>query len=197
VVGLLVENVAGAITDQYAEVAVEGAGTPAPPAAVVLTSPEAGAAAGTLGYQSDALGFRLDYPAGWDADEVGGDAVVFSRPDEGSGAFLSVAAFEVGGEPADATRDTVDALLEELALEEQFALAAEPAETAAGGLPGLGFEYTYLDGAGLPYRGAALVATGADGRTYLITWEAPEAELAAARPALDTMLASFAPADPR
>ena len=68
--GLLVENIAGEIADQYADVTVAGrpgALPAAPPAAVAAPS---GATAGTLNYHDGDLSFQLDYPAGWRASST-------------------------------------------------------------------------------------------------------------------------------
>ena len=122
VIGLMVENLAGDINDQYSNVTVDspaGSATPAIPAA--LGAPQTGAAADTLAFHDQQLGFQIDYPQDWQSTSPGTDKVVFSNEEDANSAYLGVDVYALEGKPATANRAMLKDLLEADSQEPGFA----------------------------------------------------------------------------
>jgi hypothetical protein len=189
--GLLVENIAGEVADQYADVTVAGrpgALPAAPPAAVAAPS---GATAGTLTYHDNDLSFQLDYPGDWRASSPGTDKVVFAEPGDG-GAELTVDVYALEGKLTAANRAMIQDLLDTSGDKPGFQTQGEPRGLRLAGHDGLRVEYVYQDGDGaLMHVIGIAVSDQAAGATYLITFEAPDAGFASRSPALEGMLKSF------
>src|SRR6185503_2376752 len=126
VIGLMVENLAGDVNDQYSDVTVDspaGTATPAIPAAPA--APESGAAADTLAFHDQQLGFQIDYPQDWQSTSPGTDKVVFANQEDANGAYLGVDVYALEGKPAAANRAMLKDLLEADGQEPGFALRGD------------------------------------------------------------------------
>ena len=194
VVGLMVESIAGATHDQYADVTVanpRGAATPPIPAAPAAAA--SGAAPDTLRYYDDQLGARIDYPATWQVASSSADRVVLASPDDAPEAYASVDAYALEGTLAAANKAMLAALLDADARAPGFARRQAPTPARVAGHAALRTEYVYQDKNGVLFHvlGVAVSDKPADA-TYLITFEAPESSFAASAALFEQMLGSFA-----
>lgn len=192
VIGLMVEDIAGTISDQFAKVTIDGPqnDTPALPAAPA--EPTAGITAGMLSYRDSELGFRIDYPQDWRPESPSSGSVVFANPEDASGAVLGIDAYELAGTLAAANSAIVRELLDSAAQEPGFALLHEAASIRVAGHLGQRVEYSYRDrdGATIHVVGVA-VSDKPAGATYLVTFAAPEPAFAGSAPLLEQLLKSF------
>ena len=190
--GLMVEDIAGEVTAQYADVTVtnpQGAAPPAAPAAASASS--AGAAAGTLTYQDQELAFQIDYPQEWKTSSPGTDKVIFAEPEDG-GSELTVDVYALEGKLTAANQSIIQDLLSTSGAQPGFALRSEPKGMRIAGHNGLRVEYVYQKRDGeLLYVVGIAVNDQAAGATYLITFEAPTASFAGRSAMLDAMLKTF------
>lgn len=193
VIGLMVEDIAGEISDQYADVTVEspdGDALPAIPAPV--PAPEAGSATDTLAFHDEQLGFRLDYPQAWELSSPGSDKVVFFDPEQPDDAYLGVDVYALEGSPDDENRALLDALLEVDAEEPGFELRQESSATTVASRDGLRVEYVYQDRDGVVFHVVGVAVSDAQSESlYLITFDAAEASYASSAAVFEQMLASF------
>jgi hypothetical protein len=194
VIGLMVENLAGDISDQYSDVTVEnpdGAAMPLAPAAP--DAPQNGATAGSLAFQDQQLGFQIDYPQDWQVESPGVDKVVFSNPEDVDGAYLGVDVYALEGKQATANRAMLESLLEVDSQEPGYELRTDMQTIRVAGRDALRVEYIYQDQEGTPFHVVGVAVSGnAVDATYLITFDAPEASFAADSAVFERMLASFA-----
>lgn len=186
VIGLLVENVAGDISETYSDVTVDNTGAvTVQPDAPAPAAPVAGAQPGTLAYQSDALGFTLDYPQDWQPFDLGDDQVAFANPDDESGAYLSASAYALEGTPAAASNELLQSLLDDEAKQTDFAQQGQITNMPIAGGTGKSVEYTYTDEDGVASH--VLAVAYADKKTdmiYMLIAEAPTSSY-------ETTLANF------
>jgi hypothetical protein len=193
VIGLMVENLAGDINDQYSDVTVDspaGTATPAIPAA--LDAPATGAAAGTLAFHDEQLGFQIDYPQDWRSTSPGTDKVVFANEEDPNGAYLGVDVYALEGKQATANRAMLESLLEVDSQEPGYALRSDIQAVRMAGRDALRVEYVYQDQQGVLFHVVGVAVSGnAVDATYLITFDAPEATFAADKVTFERMLASF------
>jgi len=193
VIGLMVENLAGDINDQYSNVTVDspaGSATPAIPTA--LDTPQTGAAADTLAFHDEQLGFQIDYPQDWQSTSPGTDKVVFSNQEDANGAYLGVDVYALEGKPATANRAMLKDLLDADSQEPGFARRGDMQAARVAGGDGLRVEYVYQDADGVLFHvvGVAVSDKAADA-TYLITFDAPETRFGSDKVTFERMLASF------
>lgn len=193
VIGLLVEDIAGEISEQYADVTVaspDGDALPAIPEPV--PAPEAGSTADTLEFYDEQLGFRLDYPQAWETESPGSDKVVFFDPEQPDQAYLGVDVYALEGPPADEQRALLEALLEVDAEEPSFELRQEISATTVAGRDGLRVEYVYQDRNGvLSHVVGVAVSDEQSESLYLITFDATVASEAESTARFEQMLGSF------
>jgi len=193
VLGLMVENLAGDINDQYSDVTVDspaGTATPAIPAA--LDAPESGAAADTLAFHDELLGFQIDYPHNWQTTSPGTDKVVFANEEEPNGAYLGVDVYALEGKQATANRAMLESLLEVDSQEAGYALRNDIQAVRVAGRDALQVEYVYQNREGVLFHVIGVAVSGnAVDATYLITFDAPEATFANDKATCERMLASF------
>jgi hypothetical protein len=194
VIGLMVENLAGDVNDQYSDVTVEspgGTATPAIPSA--LDAPESGAAANTLAFHDQQLGFQIDYPQDWQSTSPGTDKVVFANQEDPNSAYLGVDVYALEGKPAAANRAMLKDLLEADGQAPGFALRSDMQAARVADRESLRAEYVYQDADGVLFHvvGVAVSDQAADA-TYLITFDAPETTFASDKVTFERMLASFA-----
>ncbi|HEU5098208.1 MAG TPA: hypothetical protein VFU22_04130, partial [Roseiflexaceae bacterium] len=194
VLGLMVENLAGDVSDQYSDVTVENPGSAALPAAPAAPeAPQTGASAGTLAFQDQQLGFQIDYPDDWQIESPGIDKVVFSNPEDVDGAYLGVDVYALEGKQATANRMMLESLLEVDRQEPGYELRNEIQAIRVAGREALRVEYVYQDREGTLFHVVGVAVSGkAVDATYLITFDAPEASFAADSAVFERMLASFA-----
>jgi hypothetical protein len=193
VLGLMLENLAGDISDQYSDVTVDspaGSANPAIPAAPA--APQSGASAGTLAFHDEQLGFQIDYPQDWESTSPGSDKVVFANEEEPNGAYLGVDVYALEGQPAAANRALLKELLDADRQEPGFAPRGEIRAARVAGRAALQVEYVYQDADGVLFHVVGVaVSDKAAGATYLITFDAPEGTFAADKPTFERMLESF------
>jgi hypothetical protein len=171
--GLMVEDIAGEIADQYANVMVANPHGATPAAAPPAGAPSAGATAGTLTYHDQELAFRIDYPQEWKTASPGTDKVIFAEPGD-AGSELTVDVYALEGKLTAANRAMIQDLLESSGIQPGFALRREPKGMRIAGHDGLRAEYVYQNRDGvLLYVVGIAVSDQAGGATYLITFEAP------------------------
>ncbi len=196
VIGLLVENTSGDISDQYAKTTVNqpnGNGLPTIPDPIAAPAPSTpGTNAGTLSYHDDQLGFAISYPQDWEPRSPGTDKVVFANPEDVLDASLSVDAYALDGKPASANRAMLADVVNEASSQPDFTLTKKATAIRLADHSALQIEYTYLnrDGTLMHVVGIAVSDTPAD-VTYLITFEAPQASFADRALTLEQMLADF------
>jgi hypothetical protein len=190
--GLMVEDIAGEIADQYADVAVanpHGVALPPPPAAPGASS--AGATAGTLTYHDQELAFQIDYPQEWKTSSPGIDKVIFAEPADG-GSELTIDVYALEGNLTAANQAIIEDLLDTSGAQPGFELRHEPKGMRVAGHNGLRVEYVYQNRHGvLHYVVGIAVSDQAAEATYLITFEVPAASFADRSATLDAMLRSF------
>lgn len=187
-IGLLVENTAGDITDQYIDIEVQDAGAVVLPTDVPDDAPVSGSLPGTLEYRDADLGFRIAYPDDWEADTSSQDKVMFSSPDEDSWQVLSVDMFNLDSPPAEANQDILQELLLSMQAEQDFTSTAIT-DTTLAGLAAREVSYSLTDD-DTPITGRAIALTDpATKQTYLITTEFASDDDQAAR--LAELVASF------
>ena len=194
VIGLMLENLSGDISDQYADVTVDnpnGDATPALPDTPAL--PESGAATDTLAFRDDQLGFQLDYPQSWRPSSPGTDKVVFADEDTVGGPSLAVDVYALEGKVTPANRAILQDLLDQVSQEPGFELRQDMQTIRLDNHDGLRTEYVYEDADGVLIHtvGVAVSDTSVDA-TYLITFDAPEATFSSAAAVFEQMLKSFA-----
>ena len=194
VIGLLVENTNGDISDQYADVTVDNPNGDAPPAIPAApAAPQTGAVAGTLTFHDDQLGFRIDYPQDWRSESPGTDKVVFASSEEADAAYLGVDVYALEGKPSTANRAILKDLLDVDSQEPGFTLRQDITAMRVDGRDGLRVEYTYQDSDGALFHVVGVaVSDKAAGATYLITFDAPEATFAGSAALFERMIKSFA-----
>jgi hypothetical protein len=194
VIGLMVENLAGDISDQYSDVTVENPGSTALPSAPAAPETlQSGAAAGTLAFQDQQLGFQIDYPDDWQIESPGVDKVVFSNPQNVDGAYLGVDVYALEGKQATANRAMLESLLEVDSQEPGYELRTDIQAIRVAGRDALRVEYVYQDQEGALFHVVGVAVSGnAVDATYLITFDAPEVSFAADSAVFERMLASFA-----
>jgi hypothetical protein len=144
VLGLMVENLAGDINDQYSDVSVDspsGSAAPAIPAAP--EAPQSGAAAGTLAFHDEQLGFQIDYPNNWQSTSPGTDKVVFANQEDENGAYLGVDVYALEGKQAAANRAMLESLLDADSQEPGYALRSDIQAIRVAGRDALQVEYVY------------------------------------------------------
>jgi hypothetical protein len=193
VIGLMVENLAGDINDQYSDVTVDnpnGAATPAIPA--VLDAPESGAVADTLAFHDEQLGFQIDYPQEWQSTSPGTDKVVFANQEEANSAYVGVDVYALEGKQAAANRAMLESLLEVDSQEPSYALRSDIQAVRVAGRDALQVEYVYQNQEGVLFHVIGVAVSGnAVDATYLITFDAPEATFARDSAVFALMLESF------
>lgn len=176
VIGLLVENVSGAIDDQYAEVLVnnDDAATPQPvPAAAPTARP--GSVAGMLAYHNEQLGFGLDHPEHWQPSQPGSDKVVFYDPEQTDQTYVSVDVFALDGGLTAANKATIEALLDVDRDKQDFAVRADTVGVRLAGHIGQKVEYVYRNDDGMLLHVIGIAVSDTKARaTYLLTYEAPD-----------------------
>jgi Clostripain family len=193
VIGLIVENIAGDTSDQYADVSVENAnGDTPPPIPAVGGAPQAGATSDMLAFHADDLGFRLDYPRGWEVSSPGTDTAVFANPDDSAGAYLQVDVYALDGKPAAANRAILQDVLDEAGEAPGFVLRQDVTAVKVDGHNAQRIEYVYQERDGALFHVVGLAVSDQNaGATYLITFDAPEATFASGAATLERMLKSF------
>lgn len=194
VIGLLVEDITGAISDQSTTVTVEnpdGDALPSPPAADI--APQTGETSDMLRYYDEQFGFQIDYPRGWETSSPGDGKVIFDDPQNPDGAYLGIDAYLLETKPATANRAIIEELLNADREQPGFTLRQEPVTTQIAEHEALRVEYTYQDRDGATFHviGIALSDT-AQRTTYLITFDAPDASITADSALFERMLASYA-----
>jgi hypothetical protein len=194
VIGLMVENLAGDINDQYSDVTVDnpnGAATPAIPA--VLDAPESGAVADTLAFHDEQLGFQIDYPQEWQSTSPGTDKVVFANQEEANSAYVGVDVYALEGKQAAANRAMLESLLEVDSQEPGYALRSDIQAVRVAGRDALQVEYVYQNQEGVLFHVIGVAVSGnAVDATYLITFDAPETTFTNDKATFERMLESFA-----
>jgi len=194
VIGLMVENLAGDVNDQYSDVTVDNpAGTATPTIPAALDAPASGTTADTLSFHDERLGFQIDYPQAWQSTSPGNDKVVFANADDVNGAYLGVDVYALEGQPATANRAMLKDLLNADGQEPGFALRGDIQAARVADRDGHQVEYVYQDADGVLFHviGVA-VSDPASKATYLITFDAPETTFASDKAMFERMLASFA-----
>jgi hypothetical protein len=194
VIGLMVENLAGDVNDQYSDVTVDSpAGTATPSIPAALNAPESGATADTLAFHDQQLGFRIDYPQEWQSTSPGTDKVVFANEEDPNGAYLGVDVYALEGKQATANRAMLESLLEVDSQEPGFAMRNDIQAVRVAGRDALQVEYVYQNQEGVLFQVIGVAVSGnAVDATYLITFDAPEATFANDKLTFERMLASFA-----
>jgi Clostripain family len=193
VIGLMVENIAGDISDQYADVSLENAPGVTPAIPDAANAAPAGATAGMLAFHAEELGFQIDYPQGWQTSSPGTDTILFDNPDDPAGAYLAVDVYALDGKPAAANRAMLKDVLAEAGEAPGFALRQDVTTVKLAGSSAQRVEYVYQERDGALFHVVALAVSdqGADA-TYLIVFDAPEATFAGETARFERMLASFA-----
>ena len=193
VIGLMVENIAGDISEQYADVTVESPGGDAAPAIPdAPAAPEAGATSDTLVFHDEQLGFRLDYPQDWEPSSPGVDKALFDNPDDPNGAYLGVDVYALEAAPADDNRAILEELIDVDSQEPGFELRQEIGATQAAGREGQRVEYVYQGRDGTLFHVVGVAVSDEQSESiYLITFDAPEASFETSAALFEQMLASF------
>lgn len=193
VIGLMVENIAGDISEQYADVVVEnpdGDALPAQPAA--QAEPEAGSEADTLRFTDEQLGFQIDYPQAWEPSSPGSDKLVLDNPDEPDGAYLGVDVYLLEATAAEDNRAILEELVEVDSEEAGFELRQEISALRVADREGMRVEYVYEDRDGVLFHVVGVaVSDEASESLYLITFDAPEERFEQSAAVFEQMLASF------
>ncbi|WP_423225372.1 clostripain-related cysteine peptidase [Candidatus Amarolinea aalborgensis] len=158
---------------------------PDTPTAAVTPSPTARARPGTKtplppvkpSYSSPDLAFSLDYPSDWRVSDknASSDGVLFYVGDRETS--LWVQRQEFGG-AADAANRAGIAYLKGVNSRpgiSQVVYQNEPTVYRAGGLDGLRLDYSYVARNKTPQQGVFIAVTTAEGHTYLLNFEAPQA----------------------
>ncbi|HEU5014382.1 MAG TPA: clostripain-related cysteine peptidase [Roseiflexaceae bacterium] len=194
VIGLMVENVAGDISDQYADVTVDspnGADLPAIPAPA--PAPAAGATAGMLHFHDEQLGFQMDYPENWKPSSPGTDKLTLADSDVAEGALVGVDVYALEGKPSTANRAMLNDVLDSEREYEGFAVRQKVTATQVAGRDAMRMEYVYQDQDGAQFHVVSLaVSDEPTGSIYLITFDAPEETFANDVTVFNHMLESFA-----
>jgi hypothetical protein len=194
VIGLMVENLAGDVNDQYSDVTVDSpAGAAAPAIPAPPEAPQTGAATGTLAFHDEQLGFQIDYPQDWQASSPGTDKVVFANEEAPDGAYLGVDVYALEGKQAAANRAMLESLLEVDSQEAGYELRSDIQGVRVAGRDALQVEYVYQNQEGVLFHVIGVAVSGnAVDATYLITFDAPETTFASDKATFERMLASFA-----
>jgi hypothetical protein len=191
IVGLLVENVAGDISEDYVEITVTDETEAVAPDDFVPPGLEQGTQSGTLVYSDPDLGIRFDYPQGWEIADAGSDKIVLYEPAATIATYLSVDVASYEESPEIANQAMLEELLALAENEEGFEQESEIAETHFAGLDASTFAYRYTG----EYEEIAVTAVAVtdpeNGRTYLITMEMPHGEASLKHPIFDQLLATL------
>ncbi len=193
VIGLMVENVAGDISDQYADVTVDspnGAELPAIPDPA--PAPQAGAKTGMLRFHDEQLGFQIDYPQQWKPSSPGTDKLTLADPGSAEGALMGVDVYALEGQPDAANRALLDDVLATEREDAGFELRQKVADIEVAGRDALRMEYIYADQDGARFHVINVaVSDEPTGAIYLLTFDAPEETFTTDVRIFDQMLASF------
>jgi hypothetical protein len=189
--GLMVEDIAGEVATQYADVTVANPRGTAPPAVGAAAGAVAGATAGTLTYRDQELAFQIDYPQEWKISSPGIDKVIFAASGEGR-SELTVDVYALEGGLRAANQAMIEDLLDTSGSQPGFALRRDPKNMRIANHEGLRVEYVYQNRDGeLLYVVGIAVSDQAAEATYLITFETPAASFAGRSTMLDAMLKTF------
>jgi Clostripain family len=190
--GLLVENSAGDISDQYAELSITGPDGDTQPAIPAVVSPPADASSAPTLFHDEELGFAIEAPAGWEPSAPGVDKIVFTNPDAADAGELAVDVYALEGRVGEANSAMVEALLEEGGQQPGFALRQAASPVRLDSHNGLRVEYVYLQSDGtLTHVIGIAVSDSASRTTYLVTYAVPEVSFSSRSALFEKMLASF------
>ncbi|GAB4213189.1 MAG: hypothetical protein OHK0022_49960 [Roseiflexaceae bacterium] len=192
-VGLVVEDLAGEISDQYQDITVENQGAVTLPADLTAAPIETQQQGGLKQYRSRKYGYTLSYPTTWKPASVGRGKVTFAERGLERRPVFGVDVFEPGEQTGDARQALLDQLLADLSNEDGFAQTDVVAPDAVAGREALRVTFSYTDRDGDTINGVAYALTDdASGRSYLLSWTVPSDLADGAQPTLDAILASFA-----
>jgi hypothetical protein len=196
VIGLMVENTSGDISDQYAKTTVNlpnGSGLPSIPDAIATPAPSTTSTNnGLLNYHDADLGFAIDYPQDWVPRSPGNDKIVFANPEDVVDASLSVDVYALDGKPASANRSMLAGVVDEASSLPNYTLIKKATAIRAADRSALQVEYSYenQDGALMHVVAISVSDTPAAG-TYLITFESLDTSYDTNIHTLEQMLAGF------
>ncbi len=188
-VGLVVEDLAGEISDQYQDIAVENQGAVTLPDDLTAAPVETQQQGGLKEYRSRKYGYTLSYPDAWKPASVGRGKVTFAERNVERRPLFGVDVFETG----DSAQALLDQLLADLGTEDGFSQDGAPAQDTLAGRPALRVTFSYAGRDGDTINGLAYALTDdASGRSYLLSWTVPSDLAAGAQPTLEGILNSFA-----
>jgi hypothetical protein len=192
--GLMVENTAGDISDQYTELTIEGPAASDLPAIPELQElPSTSTQSGPQTFHDERLGFQIDYPAVWEPSTPGVDKFLFSNPEDPEAGELVIDVYALEGRVGDANSAMIEWLLDEGGKQAGFELRQEASQITLDRHNGLRVEYRYEQSNGvLMHVIGAAVSDSASKTTYLITYAAPESSFDRQSVQLEELLASFA-----
>lgn len=191
VVGLLVENVAGDISDQYVDITVNNEAAAPEQSDFIPAGLEGGTQAGTLVYDDPDLGVRFEYPQSWELADTGSDKIVLYEPAATIATYLSLDVAMFDEEPDVANQAMLEELLAAAQDEEDFEQDGDMSAIEVAGLDGSAVDYQYSGEDETIQVSAVAITSPANGRTYLLTMEMPESEVGSKGAIFDQVLATF------
>ncbi len=190
--GMLVENTAGDISDQYSNLSITGPDSNTSPAIPIVTTLPDNAASGPQLFHDEELGFQIEYPTGWEPSTPGLDKVIFTNPEDVNAGELVVDVYALEGRVNDANSSILEGLLDEGKQQPGFALRQAAKLIRLDNHGGLRVEYVYeqSDGTLMHVIGVS-VSDSASRTTYLITYAVPESAFSSSAGIFEQILAKF------
>jgi len=144
-------------------------------------------------YENDAVGFRVDHPASWEALEGGAARNLVDLFDDSGLGFATVAVYPTDGLPSTDPTALLDLLFEDQVMFVEILEARDGDAVDLGGVAGVvrHFDGVSTQGTGAPQAGSVYVAT-TDELLIVISVQANADHIAAYRRAFDAIVASFA-----
>jgi hypothetical protein len=187
VMGFLVRDIAGNYHYRYADVTVIGGGS------LPGSAPIGGeSGAGYQRYDGSQLGFVIDYPQEWLAEDTGRDKIVFYDPQqEDVFVVVDVYLLDDAGSPT-VNRRMLELLTDAVSGLNGYQVRTAPTADSLAGLPAERMEFVITGRSGYPLTVIAYAVTSPNsGYTYLVMLEAREQDFGTYLPTFTPMLESL------
>ena len=191
IVGLLVENVAGDISDEYVDISVTNDEDALAQDDFVPAGVDQGAQPGTLLYIDAELGLRFEYPMGWELADTGSDKIVLYEQGATIATYVSIDIAMFDEVPEVANQAMLDELLSTAENEPDFEQRGDVEQFDLAGLDGIRLVY-HFSGEDEVIQVTAIAVTSPDNaQTYLFTMETPQSEVDSKGALFEQMLATI------